>query len=112
MWRQDVCRKNQPIKSATKKPKTGLSAMAAFTANHDCVASRARPAIAERISGDGHGGVWMPILRRPVLVPGWVVREQFAELGYTREAAARAGSLRVGSLSRSRITSGRGDKAR
>jgi len=107
-----MCRKNPPIKSATKKARTGLSAMAAFTANHGCVNSLARPSIAERISDDGNGGVRMQILRRPVLVPGWVFREQFAELGYTREAAARAGSLRVGSLSRSRITSGRGDKAR
>jgi hypothetical protein len=50
--RQIVRRRNHWITSAVKKMRMGLSAMAAFAANHDW--SGRRLSMADRIFGGGH----------------------------------------------------------
>ena len=53
LHRQSVQRRNQAIASAVKKTKMGLSATAAFTTNHDCVASAGKLCIAPSPSAPG-----------------------------------------------------------
>jgi hypothetical protein len=68
VWRQGVCRKNQPIRSAVPKMKMGPSAMATFKANNDCVGSDGRPSIGHRIARGGQGTVRSPISTGSILV--------------------------------------------